>query len=161
MIIYETKTGALDFWVEFDDGEYVDMYYAYPNVNPELLVDLGSSYVLANANLMLIIIIIKILIWQSLSQTAIIQTNRCNITAIFLLKPQLRVGITALLITPRTHWLQSDLILCVIIIWRGRIMPQRSAPTAQLRIIVINAAITRIQIFLAFLRWSFLKIIYL
>jgi len=26
------------------------MYYAYPNVNPELLVDLGSSYVLANAN---------------------------------------------------------------------------------------------------------------
>ena len=33
-----------------DDGEYVDMYYAYPNVNPELLVDLGSSYVLANAN---------------------------------------------------------------------------------------------------------------
>ena len=50
LIIYETKTGALDFWAEFDDGEYVDMYYAYPNVNPELLVDLGSSYVLANAN---------------------------------------------------------------------------------------------------------------
>ena len=44
LIIYETKTGALDFWVEFDDGEYVDMYYAYPNVNPELLVDLGSPY---------------------------------------------------------------------------------------------------------------------
>ena len=36
LIIYETKKGALDFWVEFDDGEYVDMYYAYPNVNPEL-----------------------------------------------------------------------------------------------------------------------------
>ncbi len=50
LIIYETKTGALDFWAKFDDGEYVDMYYAYPNVNPELLVDLGSSYVLANAN---------------------------------------------------------------------------------------------------------------
>ena len=31
-------------------ANYVDMYYAYPNVNPELLVDLGSSYVLANAN---------------------------------------------------------------------------------------------------------------
>ena len=49
LIIYETKTGALDFWVDFDGEEYVDMYYAYPNVNPELLVNLGSSYVLANA----------------------------------------------------------------------------------------------------------------
>lgn len=50
LIIYETKTGALDFWADFDGDEYVDMYYAYPNVNPELLVNLGSSYVLAKAD---------------------------------------------------------------------------------------------------------------
>lgn len=49
LIIYETKTGALDFWADFDGEEYVDMYYAYPNVNPELLISLVSAYVLANA----------------------------------------------------------------------------------------------------------------
>ena len=116
LIIYETKTGALDFWAEFDGGEYVDMYYAYPNVNPELLVDLGSSYVLANANFD-----VNYYNYQDINLTVTksngdYSNEQVQYTAIFLLKPQLRVGITALLITPRTHWLQSDLILCVIII---------------------------------------------
>ena len=115
-IIYETKTGALDFWAEFDDGEYVDMYYAYPNVNPELLVDLGSSYVLANANFD-----VNYYNYQDINLTVTkahgdYSNEQVQYYGNLSLKAAIEGWNNCLLITPRTHWLQSDLILCVIII---------------------------------------------
>ena len=49
LIIYEVKTGALDFWANFDDTGYVDMYYSYPYVTPDLTVAFSSWGVNATA----------------------------------------------------------------------------------------------------------------
>ena len=51
LVIYETKTGALDFWADFDDMGYVDMYYSYPYVTPDLAVLFSSWGVKATASI--------------------------------------------------------------------------------------------------------------
>ena len=51
LVIYEVKTGALDFWANFDDTGYVDMYYSYPYVTPELVVAFSSWGVKATASI--------------------------------------------------------------------------------------------------------------